>query len=52
MNILKTFIVVVISMALMAGLSACDKQNSAEKAGEKIDEAAEKAGDVLNEKID
>lgn len=52
MNILKTFIVVVISMTFIAGLPACDKQNSAEAVGEKIDETAEKAGDVLNKKID
>jgi len=51
MNILKTFIVVVTSMIFIAGLSACEKKNSAEAVGEKIDEAAEEAGDTLNEKI-
>jgi hypothetical protein len=52
MNILKTFIVMAISMTFIAGLPACEKKNSAEVVGEKIDDAAEKAGDALNEKID
>lgn len=51
MNISKTFIVVAISMAFIAGLPACEKKNSAEAVGEKIDETTEKAGDMLNEKI-
>jgi hypothetical protein len=51
MNILKTFIVVAISMAFIAGLPACENKNSAEAVGEKIDETAEEAGDILNEKI-
>ncbi|MFO7579545.1 hypothetical protein [Nitrosomonas halophila] len=51
MNISRTLIVVVISMVSIAGLPACEKKNSAEAVGEKIDESAEKAGDALNEKI-
>lgn len=52
MNILKTFIVIAISMAFIAGLPACEKKNSAEAVGEKIDDAADEAGDALNEKIE
>lgn len=51
MNMLKTSIIVVISMVFIAGLPACEKKNSAEVVGEKIDETAEEAGDILNEKI-
>lgn len=51
MNILKTLTIVVISMVFIAGLPACEKKNSAEAVGEKIDETAEKTGDILNEKI-
>lgn len=52
MNMLTIIFVVAILTISIAGLSACEKQNSAEAVGEKIDDAAEKAGDVLNKKID
>ena len=51
MNMLTIIFVIAILTISVAGLSACEKQNSAEAVGEKIDDAAEKAGDTLNEKV-
>lgn len=41
------FIVVLLSMFL--GLSGCGQNGSAEKAGEKIDQATENAGDQIDQ---
>ena len=44
-NLLR--LVMVFFMAATLGLSACDSKGPAEKAGEKIDQAVENAGDTL-----
>jgi hyperosmotically inducible protein len=49
MNTLERFKLVVVSMAIAAGLVACDKPNPAETAGQKIDQAAEKAGEKMEQ---
>ncbi|HUX63371.1 BON domain-containing protein [Sulfuricella sp.] len=49
MNTLERFKLVVVSMAIAAGLVACDKPKPAETAGQKIDQAAEKAGEKMEQ---
>ena len=49
MNTLERFKLVVVSMAIAAGLVACNKPNTAETAGQKIDEATEKAGQKMEQ---
>lgn len=49
MNTLERFKLVVVSMAIAAGLVACNKPNPAETAGQKIDEATEKAGQKMEQ---
>ena len=49
MNTLERFKWVVVSMAIAAGLVACNKPNPAETAGKKIDQAAEKAGEKMEQ---
>ncbi len=46
MNV-KTFSPLVLSAFLMLGIAACEKKGPMEKAGEKIDNAADDAGDAL-----
>ena len=50
MNISKRLLLVGASMVLVVGLAACDKkEGSAEKAGESIDRATDRAGDKMDE---
>lgn len=49
MNSLKKMMVLGASVALAAGLIACDKSGPAETAGKKLDEATEKAEQKLGE---
>jgi predicted small lipoprotein YifL len=52
MNILKTSSLIVLSMGLIMALSACEQKGPAEKAGEKIDNAAETLGDKIEDATD
>lgn len=52
MNTLERFKWVVVSMAIAAGLVACDKPNPAETAGQKIDQATEEAGQKMEQAAD
>lgn len=52
MKIIYKLKFIALSMLLVAGLSACDKQGPAETAGKNIDQAVEKAGDKINEAAD
>lgn len=49
MNTLERFKLVAFSMAIAAGLVACNKPNPAETAGRKIDQAAEQAGEKMGQ---
>ena len=49
MNTIKCLGLIAISLTLTVGLFACDKQNPAETAGKKIDQAVEKAGQKMDE---
>jgi uncharacterized protein YjbJ (UPF0337 family) len=44
---LKRLIMFLSLIILAAGIAGCEKEGPAEKAGEKIDEAIEQAGDKL-----
>ncbi len=52
MNTLERFKLVVVSMAIAAGLVACDKPNPAETTGQKIDQATEEAGQKMEQAAD
>lgn len=52
MNTLERFKLVVVSMAIAAGLVACNKPNPEETAGQKIDQATEKAGQKMEQAAD
>ncbi len=43
---------IVISMLLAFGIAACDNSGPAETAGKNIDQTAEKAGDKINDAAD
>ena len=43
---------IVLLLVLLTGVSACSKQNSAEDAGKKIDQAAESASNKIGETVD
>jgi hypothetical protein len=44
----KTTMTLIAAGALILGLSACEKQGPAEKAGEQIDQAATRAGEQMS----
>lgn len=52
MNTLERFKLVVVSMAIAAGLVACNKPNPEETAGQKMEQAAEKAGEKMEQAAD
>ncbi len=52
MNMLKNLKLIAISIALVAGLGACEKPGPAETAGKNIDQAVDKAGDKINDTAD
>ena len=53
MTIIKTLVLPVVAGILMlGGLVACDREGPMERAGEKIDETAEKAGDKVEKATD
>ena len=45
----KRFILAGVSMILAVGLAACDRSNLAESTGKKADQAAEKAGEAIDD---
>jgi len=49
MTLTNTFKAVLLCGALLATLSACEKQGTMEKAGQSMDEAAEKTADKVEE---
>jgi len=49
MAILKNFLALLIIGGLCVGLVGCKEKGPAEKAGEEIDNAMEKAGDKVND---
>jgi hypothetical protein len=51
MNIKKTGALILLAF-LALGMAACNKQGPAEKLGEKIDNAAEEAGDTIEDATD
>lgn len=52
MNLLRRGTLAVMLLAAPLALTACDKKGPAERAGEKIDDAAEKTGDKLEDARD
>lgn len=52
MKTLENFKLLGISILLVAGLAACDKPGPAETAGEKLDDATNKAGMKIEETVD
>ena len=48
MNTLKQLLTSLGAMVLVFGLSACEPEGDAERAGERIDDAAEKAAETLD----
>jgi hypothetical protein len=49
---MKKYGLLAFPLLLMVFVHGCDQEGSAEKAGEKIDNAVEKAGDKAQEKMD
>jgi hypothetical protein len=47
MKFQKPLLIVFAALVLALGLSACEREGPAERAGEQIDEAAERAGEAL-----
>ncbi len=45
----KNFVAILLAGLLFAGVVGCKEKGPAEKAGEEIDKAVEKAGDKVNE---
>lgn len=52
MKTLKSSGLIVLTLALVLALSACEQKGPAEKAGEKIDNAAESLGDKIEDATD
>lgn len=52
MKLYKLIPIALVSGLLFMGLSACEKQGPAEKAGEAIDDAAHNAADATQEAVD
>jgi osmotically-inducible protein OsmY len=52
MNIAKMFLLAATSIVFMLGLAACDKPEFAEKAGESLDDTADKIGDTMQTQSD
>lgn len=52
MKLIHTLKFIAISMLLAVGLSACDKPGPAETAGKNIDQTMEKAGDKIDDAAD
>ena len=50
MSTLKKLSILSVSLLIAAGLFACEKKGTSEKAGEKIDKAVDKVQDVVNPK--
>jgi hypothetical protein len=48
MSVLKKLSILSISLLIAAGLVACEKKGTAEKAGENIDKAVDKVQDAVN----
>jgi hypothetical protein len=48
----KLLLPVMAGVLLLGGLAACDREGPMERAGEKIDETAEKAGDKVERSTD
>lgn len=42
-------VITALALGFLLGLAGCEEEGPAEKAGERIDEAAEKAGDEMEE---
>jgi hypothetical protein len=51
MSTLKKFSILSVSLLIAAGLFACEKKGTAEKAGEKIDTAVEQAKDKVQDVV-
>ena len=49
MNLIKRFLLVALAGSVTVGLVGCDKQNSAETAGKKIDQATSQVGQKMDE---
>ncbi|MBR9988049.1 MAG: BON domain-containing protein [Desulfosarcina sp.] len=47
MNLSRTGFFIVVLLSFFLGLSGCEQKGTAEKAGEKIDQAAEKVGEKI-----
>ena len=52
MTLIREVLLLVCGLMLVFSLSSCEKKGPAEKAGEKVDNAIEKAGDKIKEKTD
>ena len=52
MTLIRKVLLLVCGLMLGFSLSSCEKKGPAEKAGEKVDNAIEKAGDKIKEKTD
>ena len=52
MNILKRIKLFALLTLLIAGLAACDKPGPAEAAGKKIDQTTQKAGEAIDDAAD
>lgn len=52
MSFLKQFVFIVCLLTLLVGGIACEQEGPAERAGEKIDQTIEEAGDKLEEAAD
>ena len=52
MTLIRKVLLLVCGLMLVFSLASCEKKGPAEKAGEKIDNAIEKAGDTIKEKTE
>lgn len=49
MNLMKKLVLILCLVAFMSVAYGCEKEGPAEKAGKKMDQAIDKAGDTLKE---
>ena len=52
MKYFKSFIIILAILLFVFGVSGCKEKGPAEKAGQKLDESMEKAGDQVKDLLD